>query len=559
MSPDAVRKVNVIGHMNPDTDSICSAIAYAYLKNQIDATGTGYEARRAGAVNRETQFVLHHFGFDEPRLITSVAPQIKDIDVTPLQGIGLETSLQVAWNLMRDTASGTLIVVDRDNDLEGLIAVRDIANANMDILDNFALSRARTPYQNVLNTLNGKMIVGNPLDTIRIGKLAIGTTPEMMDGNVSPGDMILVTNRYESQRFALESGAGCLIVCCGANVTSVIRNLAEERGCTIITTPLDTFAAARLITMSIPVRAKMLPEEKIEFFSVNTAVDEAQRIMARTQHRVFPVLNENNRYVGVVSSPNMLNVSRKHVILVDHAELSQTVDGIEKAEIREIIDHHRVGTIETPGPIYYRCEPVGSTCTIVYEMFQEYDVPIPKDIAGLMMSAILSDTLCFRSPTCTPEDVEIGNALAQICGEDPEQYSDAMFDAGADLTGRTADEVFNSDFKIFSRGDASFGVGQSSFMTKKSRRAAEELLEPYFPAATKAKDLPVIFYMFTDIRSQSTEMLYYGPNAEQLIKRAFNVTPKDGKAVLPGIVSRKKQVIPAMMAAIQRYEDEQEN
>ena len=558
MSPDAVRKVNVIGHLNPDTDSICSAIAYAYLKNQIDGSGTGYEARRAGAVNRETQFALKHFGFDEPRLITSVAPQIKDIDITPLQGIGLETSLHVAWNLMRDTTTGTLVVVDREGDLEGLIAVKDIANANMDILDNFALSRARTPYQNVLDTLDGTMIVGNPNDTIRMGKLSIGTTPEMMDGLVAPGDMILVTNRYESQRFALESGAGCLLVCCGANVTSVIRNLAEERGCTIITTPYDTFAAARLITMSIPVRAKMLPEEKIDFFSVNTAVEDAQRIMARTQHRVFPVLNQDGSYAGVVSSPNMLNVSRKHVILVDHAEFSQTVDGIERAEIMEIIDHHRVGTIETPGPIFYRCQPVGCTCTIIYEMFQEHDVEIPANIAGLMMSAILSDTLCFRSPTCTPADIEAGNALAKICGEDPERYSDAMFDAGSDLTGRSADDVFNSDFKIFSRGDASFGVGQGSFMTKKSRRAAEELLQPYFETAAKTKDLPVIFYMFTDIRSQTTEMLYYGANAEPLISRAFNVTPKDGKAVLPGVVSRKKQVIPAIMSTIQRFQEEQD-
>lgn len=556
MSPDAVRKVNVIGHLNPDTDSICSAIAYAYLKNQIDGSGTAYEARRAGAVNRETSFALHHFGFEEPRLITSVAPQIKDIEITPLQGIGLETSLHVAWNLMRDTSTGTLCVVDREGELEGLIAVKDIANANMDILDNFALSRARTPFQNVLDTLNGKMIVGNPKDVIRMGKLSIGTTPEMMDGVVAPGDMILVTNRYESQRFALESGAGCLVVCCGANVTSVIRNLAEERGCIIITTPLDTFAAARLITMSIPVRAKMLPEEKIHAFSVNTAVEDAQRIMAKTQHRVFPVLNEDGSYAGIVGAPNMLNVSTKHVILVDHAELSQTVDGIQQAEIMEIIDHHRVGTIETPGPIFYRCEPVGCTCTIIYEMFQENDIEIPADIAGLMMSAILSDTLCFRSPTCTANDIEVGHALAKICGEDPEAYSDAMFDAGASLEGRTAEEVFNSDFKVFSRGDATFGVGQSSFMTKKSRKACEELLAPYFPAAAKEKNLPDIFYMFTDIRSQTSELLYYGGHAEPLIKRAFNVTPKNGKAVLPGVVSRKKQVIPAMMTAIQRYLDE---
>jgi len=557
MSPEAVRKVNVIGHLNPDTDSVCSAIAYAYLKNQIDGTNTGYEARRAGAINRETAFVLNHFGFDEPRLITSVAPQIKDIDITPLDGIRLETSLLVAWDRMRDTKSGTLCVVDSVGNLEGLIAVKDIANANMDILDDLVLSDARTPYKNVLETLKGSMIVGDPNDVIHKGKLHIGTSPEMMDGQISPGDIILVTNRYDTQHFAIECGAGCLVVCCDANVTSVVHNLAVQTGCKIITTPYNTFAAARLITMSIPVHAKMLPEEKIDFFSLNTTVDEAQRVMARTQHRVFPVLDENGRYAGVVSSPNMLNVDKKHVILVDHAEFSQTVDGITEAEIMEIIDHHRVGTIETPGPIYYRCEPVGCTCTIIYEMFQEHDIEIPPNIAGLMLSAILSDTLCFRSPTCTANDIEVGNALAVICGEDPETYSDAMFDAGADLTGRTAEELFNSDFKVFSRGDATFGVGQSSFMTKKSRHAAIKLLQPYFKTAAADKHLPVIFYMFTDIRRQTTELRYYGQNAEALIQRAFNVAPKDGRAILPGVVSRKKQVIPAMMTAIQYFQDEQ--
>lgn len=556
MRPDAIRKINVIGHLNPDTDSICSAISYAYLKNQISDNETLYEPRKAGSINRETAFVLRHFGFREPRLITSVAPQIKDLEITPLQGIGRETSLHVAWNLMRDTVHGTLCVTDYDGNLQGLIAVKDIANANMDILDTFVLSKARTGFKNILDTLNAKMIVGNPETIIDRGKLLIGTTPEMMDGLIVPGDTVLVTNRYETQRFALEAGAGCLVICCGANITGVIRNLAEERGCTIITTPYDTYAASRLITMSIPVRAKMIPEEKIQFFSVNTAIEDAQRVMARTQHRFFPVLDDNGNYVGVIGSSNMLSYHKKHVILVDHAELSQTVDGIAEAEIMEIIDHHRVGTVETPGPIYYRCEPVGCTCTIVYEMFQEHEIPIPPDIAGLMMSAILSDTLCFRSPTCTSADIEAGNALAKLCGEDPEAYSDAMFDAGADLTGRTAEEVFNSDFKIFSRGDVSYGVGQGSFMTKKSRLAAEELLEPYMEVASSVKDIPTILYMFTDIRTQTTELLYWGTAAERLIKRAFDTEPRKGKIVLPGVVSRKKQVIPALMAAIQTIQDE---
>jgi manganese-dependent inorganic pyrophosphatase len=253
----------------------------------------------------------------------------------------------------------------------------------------------------------------------------------------------------------------------------------------------------------------------------------------------------------------MVNPQKKNVILVDHAEVSQMVDGMDEAEILEVIDHHRVGTLETPGPIFYRLQPVGCTCTIVYEMFQENGIEIPANIAGLMMSAILSDTLCFRSPTCTPRDVYVGKELAKICGEDPDEYSDAMFDAGADLEGRTADEVFNSDFKIFSRGNVSFGVGQGSYMTENSRKAGEALLEPYFETAAKIKDVPMIFYMFTDIKTQTTEMLYWGNGAERLCARAFGVEAKDGMAVLPGVVSRKKQVIPAMMNTLAKFEVEE--
>ena len=553
---DSIRKVNVIGHLNPDTDSICAAISYAYLKNQLDQS-TVYEARRAGAVNRETAYALKHFGFEEPRLITSVRPQIKDLSLVQHQGIDSETSLFVAWNLMREVGLGTMAVTDK-RALQGIIAVQDIANANMDIFDRRTLAAAKTKIVNILDTLNGTMVVGDPRGVVETGEICVGTTPEAMEGVVKKGDTVLVTDRYESQRFALESGAGLLIVCCEAGVTDPIKRLATEMGSSIIATAYDTYAAARLITMSVPVRAKMLEASKVSAFSRNTAVDEAQKVMARTGHRFFPVSDSEGNYLTLISSSDMVNPQPKHVILVDHAEVSQMVDGMSEADILEVIDHHRVGTLETPGPIYYRLQPVGCTCTIVYEMFIENNIEIPANIAGLMMSAILSDTLCFRSPTCTPRDVYVGKKLAEICGEDPDTYSDAMFDAGADLEGRTADEVFNSDFKIFSRGDVSFGVGQGSYMTENSRKAGEALLQPYFEAAAKAKNVPMIFYMFTDIKSQTTDMLYWGAGAEHLCARAFDCEAKDGMAILPGVVSRKKQVIPAMMNTLAKFEVEDE-
>ena len=379
-----------------------------------------------------------------------------------------------------------------------------------------------------------------------------------MEDSIQEGDVVLCTNRYETQRFAVEAGAGCLIVCHSAKVSGVVRSAAEERGCAIITTPYDTYASARLITMSVPVRAKMLPADKVERFSVNTSIDDAQKVMARTQHRFFPIIEEDGTYAGVVSTPDLLNPRKKHVILVDHNERSQSVEGREQAEILEIIDHHRVANIETSSPVFFRNVPVGCTCTIIYDIFQENGIEIPANIAGLMMSAILSDTLCFRSPTCTPRDVFVGKKLSEICGEDCDEFADKMFDAGADLTGRTADEVFNSDFKVFSRGNVRFGVGQGSFMTESSRKAAEDLVGPYMADAAKANELPLVFYLFTDVKSQTSDMLCWGSGAEDIAARAFDVEPEDGIAVLKGVVSRKKQVIPALMATLQRMQEEQE-
>lgn len=552
--PESIRKVNIIGHLHPDTDSICAAISYAYLKNQLG--DTYYEARRAGAINRETQFVLKHFGFTEPSLITSVRPQIKDITVQSVPGIDKEMSLFTAWNTMQEGKSDTLSITDNENNLSGIIAVKDIANANMDIFDNKVISEARTRYRNIVETLKGELILGDPDDTVDQGRVCVGTSPEMMEGLVEPGDMVLVTNRYETQRFAVESHVGCLIICNGAHPSHVVQEAAKDNGCSIITTPYDTYAAARLISMSIPVRAKMLPVDKVLHFSVNTTVDDARKTMSTSRHRFFPVLDEDGNYAGMVSGPNLLSPRRKHVILVDHNERSQAVDGLEQATIMEIIDHHRIGSIETDSPALFRNEPVGCTCTIIYSIYQEQNVEIPKRIAGLMLSAILSDTLAFRSPTCTPRDVYVGKQLAKIADVDIDSYADQMFDAGADLTGRTAEEVFSSDFKVFSRGHARFGVGQSSFMTKASRKAAEDLVGPYLPQGAEANDLPIVFYMFTDVKSQTTEFMYSGPNTDEIVERAFNVKTKDHMAVLPGVVSRKKQVIPALMTTIQSMQED---
>lgn len=546
--PTTRRKVNVIGHQNPDTDSICSALSYAYLKNQKgDAF---YEARRAGHVNRETRFVLEHFGVQPPRLCTDVSPQIKDIDIRTQPGIDAEMSVRAAWTLMSDVEIDTLCIVDEEQELLGLITVKDIADANMNLLDTSVLASANTSYANVVSTLDGEMTIGDENDRITTGRIYIGGSPEAIDEAVQDGDIVLLSNRYENQMCAIDCGAACIVICCGSAVPRTIAARAREKGCRIITTHYDTYAAARLISTAAPVRHFMRTKELLKF-SVNTPIEDARRVMASVRHRYFPILDESGKYCGVVSRRNLLNLHRKQVILVDHNERTQAVDGLEQAEILEIIDHHRIGSLETTAPVYFRNVPVGCTATIVYQMFCEQGVVPPREIAGLLLSAILSDTMMFRSPTSTPLDEATAHTLAALAGEDIPSYAEQMFEAGADLTGRDAEDVFRSDFKVFSRGDVKFGVGQSIYMTAKSRAAAEELVGPYLAEAGGKEGVPMVFYMFTDMNRESTDLMYYGKDADKIIRDAFGVEPQDGMAVLPGVVSRKKQLLPPLMAALQ--------
>ena len=553
MPKTAPRHINIIGHQNPDTDSICSALAYAWLKNGGSFTGL-YEARRAGHVNRETKYALQHFGVDAPRLCTDISPQIKDIDIRTQPGIQAEMSVRAAWNLMREVEIDTLCITNESDELQGLITIKDIADANMELLDTDVLAEANTPLTNLLETLDAELLVGDKNARITKGNICIGTSPEIMEELVKPGDLVLVSNRYETQMCAIDCGAAALVVCCGSAVPRTIVARAKEKGCYILTTPYDTYAASRLVTTAAPVRHFMRTNRLLKF-SVNTPVEDAQKVMASVRHRYFPILDENGKYCGVISRRNLLNVHRKQVILVDHNERAQAVDGLEQAEILEIIDHHRIGSLETVGPVYFRNVPVGCTATILYQMYKEQGVTPTKQVAGLLLSAILSDTLMFRSPTSTALDEATAKALAELAGEDIPAYAEQMFEAGADLTGRDAEDVFRSDFKAFSRGDVKFGVGQSIYMTDNSRAAAEALVRPFLPEASRREGLPLIFYMFTDMKTQSTDLMVFGFNAEEIVRDAFHVEVKDGMAVLPGVVSRKKQLIPPLLAALQAHQE----
>ena len=548
--PKEAHKVVVIGHRNPDTDSICSAIAYAELKNRTSTLVC--EPRRAGKMNQETEFVLKKFGVTPPRMCTDVNPKIRDVDYREMPGIPGSTSLRRAWKIMRDQQIDTLSITSADNELEGIITVKDLATANMDVFDTAVLAKSRTSYKNILETLNGTMVVGNADAVCTTGHIKIGTaTPEMLESSVEKGDIVILSNRYESQLCAIEKEASLLIICNGAKVGRTIQRIADETGVAIMTTPVDTYAAGKLISQCAPISYYMTRDNILKFTLV-TPVADVLRVMAKVRHRYFPILDEEGKYCGMVSRRNVIALRKRRIILVDHNEATQAVEGFGQAEILEIIDHHRIGSLETSGPVYFRNQPVGCTATIITQMYDENGVDIPPQIAGLLLAAILSDTLAFRSPTCTPVDENTAKRLAKIAGVDIEEFSTEMFEAGEKLDGKTPEEVFLQDFKVFMCGDIRFGVAQGSYMTRKNLQAAQALLQPYLEEARNKQNVEDLYMLLTDVPKEESVVICTGRYAAEVLSNGFESRPAaDGSWTLPGVVSRKKQFIPAMMSAYQ--------
>ena len=548
--PKEAHKVVVIGHRNPDTDSICSAIAYAELKNRTSTLVC--EPRRAGKMNQETEFVLKKFGVTPPRMCTDVNPKIRDVDYREMPGIPGSTSLRRAWKIMRDQQIDTLSITSADNELEGIITVKDLATANMDVFDTAVLAKSRTSYKNILETLNGTMVVGNADAVCTTGHIKIGTaTPELLESSVEKGDIVILSNRYESQLCAIEKEASLLIICNGAKVGRTIQRIADETGVAIMTTPEDTYAAGKLISQCAPISYYMTRDNILKFTLV-TPVADVLRVMAKVRHRYFPILDEDGKYCGMVSRRNVIALRKRRIILVDHNEATQAVEGFDQAEILEIIDHHRIGSLETSGPVYFRNQPVGCTATIITQMYDENGVDIPPQIAGLLLAAILSDTLAFRSPTCTPVDENAAKRLAKIAGVDIEEFSTEMFEAGEKLDGKTPEEVFLQDFKVFMCGDIRFGVAQGSYMTRKNLQAAQALLQPYLEEARNKQNVEDLYMLLTDVPKEESVVICTGRYAAEVLSNGFESRPAaDGSWTLPGVVSRKKQFIPALMSAYQ--------
>ncbi len=546
----AGEEIHVIGHINPDTDSVCSAIAYAAFKRQM--TGKNYTAKRAGQINSETRFVLQKFGVPEPEYLSDVRTQVFDIDVVQVPGVGSDISLKRAWEIMKEGGLATLPVVCKNGQLEGLITIEDIAKSYMDVYDSCIIAKAETPFRNLIETLEGEMIAGDPEEIIQSGKCLIAAAnPDLMENYIEKDDIVILGNRYESQLCAIEMGAKCIIVCDGSLVSFTIKKLAESKGCFIIKTPYDTYTATRLVNQSMPIRYFMKQKALITF-QRNDYVDDIRETMAKKRYRDFPIMDLNGSYYGMISRRSLLGARKKRLVLVDHNEVTQAVDGLDEAEVLEVIDHHRIGSLETMNPVYFRNQPLGCTATIIYQMYREQELEISREIAGLLCSAILSDTLIFRSPTCTETDKKAAYALAQIAGIEPESYAAEMFAAGSNLSAKTPEEIFYQDFKKFVVNDVSFGVGQINSMTQKDLEDVRERMIPYMEKALTAHSIPMLFFMLTDILQGTTELLCAGNGAKELALEAFHLKEDTDQIILENTVSRKKQLIPALMQAIQQ-------
>lgn len=561
--------VFVIGHRNPDTDSICSAIALANLKNELakqhrpvpvsasysgtELTHVVYKAAMAGKPNNETRYVLSRFGFKAPYLLPDARTQVRDIAYSDAVMVKENISLRSAWQNMRAVSKSTLGVEDEDGNLAGVITTGDIAKSYMAVFDNEILARAKTPYRNIIETLNGELLTGDPDRIVEKGKVRIAAAnADIMRQLIDEHDVIITSNRYESQLCAIEQKVDMIIVCDGARVSRTIQMIAKENDCAIVSTPYGTYEAAKLINQSMPV-GYFMTRNPVRFRNTDY-IDDIRSVMTRERHRDFPVVDSKDHYVGMISRRNLIRMKSKQLILVDHNEPGQAVKGIEEAEVVEIVDHHKLGTVDTVKPIVVRNRPVGCTATIVAKMYEESKVEITPEIAGLLCSAIISDTLLFHSPTCTPLDEKTARHLAEIAGVDPKEHAVAMFDAGSEFKNMSEDAIVYQDFKKFKSGDITFGIGQVNFMNKDDMEKVKERLKPYISKVMEKESMNMLFFMLTDIMENGSLVIYCGDKAEELVEDGFHQKAEDGETYLDGVVSRKKQFLPVLLSGLNRQE-----
>ena len=540
--------VYVSGHRNPDTDSICSAIAYSYLLNATNK----YNAVpvRLGEINRETEYVLKRFGVEHPVLLKTVKQKVEDLNYDKVTVFSKDLTLKTAWFLLKQQNLKSAPILDEHGQLLGLLSTSNIIEGYMDQWDSEVLKKAKTPVENVIDTLEANVIYLNESLKVVEGDIHIAA----MSGSeakkrIHENDVVIVGGDRSDDLEELISVKPSLIVLTGSLTAdeNVVKK-CEEQGISIISTPFNTYQTSQQIVQAIPVEYVMIKGD-IKTFSTDDTLDYMKEVMSETRYRGYPVIDLNNRCVGSISRFALLKGLRKKVILVDHNERGQSIPGVEEADILEIVDHHRVADIQTVGPLLFRGEPLGSTDTIVTKIFDELDVEMPSHIAGLLLGAVVSDTLLFKSPTCTPVDTKIAKKLAEIAGVDIQEFAMEMFKAGTSLVGKTVDEIFNQDFKKFSFDNLQVGVAQVNSMDIEGFLPYKKDMLDYMNKFAEDNNLEFTLLLLTDIINANSEIFVGGPRPE-LVEKAFNVQLTECQGTLAGVISRKKQVVPAITAVM---------
>lgn len=539
--------IYITGHKNPDSDSICAAIAYAEFKNKTQDTLA--IPVRLGNVSQETQYILDYFGVEAPQFLETVKLKVEDLEMDNIAPLAPEVSLKMAWNIMRDKNLKSIPVADGNNHLLGMLSTSNITETYMDVWDSNILAKSSTSLDNILDTLSAEAQNINEERKVFPGKVVVAAMQvESLKEFISEGDIAIAGDRAEIQAELIELKVSLLIVTGGHTPSKEIIELAKKNNITVITTPHDSFTASRLIVQSLSVDY-IMTKDNLVTVSTDDLVEDVKVIMSETRYSNYPVIDENNKVVGSIARFHLISTHKKKVIQVDHNERGQSVHGLEDAEVLEIIDHHRVADIQTSNPIYFRNEPLGSTSTIVAKRFFENGIRPSREAAGLLCGAIISDTLLFKSPTCTPQDIKICRRLAEIAGIVPETFAKEMFRAGTSLKGKSIDEIFNSDFKPFTIGGIKIGVAQVNTMDIEGFMPLKDEMLDYMNQKADSMGLEMIMLLLTDIINEGSQILVTGRNPE-IAEEAFKVKLEDSTTFLPGVLSRKKQVVPPLTQII---------
>lgn len=543
MKKDAL--IYIFGHKNPDTDSICSAIAYAELKK---TQGHRAKAIRLGKINKETEFVLDYFNVDAPDYLPTIRTQISDLNIDKVEHLSPQLSLRTAWDKTKSTNIKVAAVVDEENKLLGIVTLSDITSRFMDIQGNVEALKA-TPLKNILKTLSAYLLVGSEEQFNPSGNALIAAmTPDGMAPFVAKNDIVLVGNRRDSQLKSIVEGANCLIVTCDGHVYEDVIKKAEKHGCIIMRTMHDTYTAALLLNQSIPVEFVMA-KDSLAAFQINDYIDEIKDEMLQSRHRAYPVVDSDNVVQGFITRYHLISQSNKRVILVDHNEISQSIDGLEQAQILEIIDHHRIGGLMTGSPIYFKNEAVGSTATIISGLYRDFKIRPSANIAGILCAAIISDTMYFKSPTSTGKDKYMAEKMAEVAGLDLEDFSKKMLDSSSTIISMSPKEILNYDFKEFFLNRHKVGIGQITSSNMEELDLIREDLLAYLEETLEAKEYQVLMIIVSDPAREGSEILF-AEKESGTVNKAFNTGTTNNSMFLKGVVSRKKQIVPFLNSVL---------